>query len=75
MDTHDEFTIRWREGAYYVTTPDLDEIRVVPLASVEAVVKRAFYFEAALKQYAPHAWNDIQREVARKDREGWDGLC
>ncbi len=35
-DTHDEFTIRWKDGAYYVTTPNLEEMRVVPLARLQA---------------------------------------
>jgi hypothetical protein len=37
-DTHDEFTIQWRDGKYYVSTPDLRDIRVVPLLRYNAVV-------------------------------------
>lgn len=36
LDTHEEFTIFWCEGAYLVTTPMLQEARVVPKERLDA---------------------------------------
>jgi len=36
-DTHEEFDVIWRDSKYFVSTPELDTIRVVPLLRYNAM--------------------------------------
>lgn len=52
-DTHEEFDVIWRDGKYFVSTPKLDTIRVVPLLRYNAM---KFERDLALSVVAPKVY-------------------